>query len=176
MKHRNAKYIKLALSFTILTLACLIVWQCFRRKNDAYAFSQFPKIEVQTICGESTSLYEVAQGNERMVLMFFSPNCEFCQHETDLIINNREQLTNFQFVFITHSEPDSLDEFIALHPLNLVSNSSLIIDDSLALHNYYKVNTIPTFIFFDEKKQYVRRIGGATTTDVIQKLCNGSQE
>ena len=176
MKKENSKYVRLAIVAIFLALAGLIIWQCLRRKNDAYSFSQFPKIEVHTLCGESTSLYDVAQGSGRMALMFFSHSCEYCQHEADLIIDNREHLTNFRFVFITHSEPDSLVEFMALHPLNLVSNSSLIIDDSLALHDYYKVNAIPTFILFDENQQFVRRISGATTTEVIQKLCNGREE
>ena len=81
--------------------------------------------------------------------MFFSPDCEFCRQELKGIIDNRKSFRNVDWVFVTLSPQEELEEFLLEYPLQSVPEARICIEEWPELFGALDVTAPPSIFIYD---------------------------
>ena len=107
---------------------------------------------------------------DKTYVMFFSPECEMCEDEIRTIIENKNKCTNHRFIFIT--QPIMKNEvplFLETVPMNEISNSAILYDNSLKYHTLFGVTAPPALFIYDKKGRLIKSHHGYTHMELILK-------
>jgi len=110
-----------------------------------------------------------------IVLMYFSPDCEHCQKETEVILKNMHALENAQFYFVTNDPLDRLKAFIGYYKVSKYSNITLGRDDQFFLLKYFKGAPPPYLVLYDRHKRQRAAFQGEMPIDTIISFITKSQ-
>ncbi|HMH21383.1 MAG TPA: thioredoxin-like domain-containing protein [Puia sp.] len=94
-------------------------------------------------------------------LLFFSPDCEHCQEETESIIKNMNSLKNVQFYFVTIDPFDRLKIFNQYYQLSQYTNIILGRDYTFSFPKYFDIKTTPFLAIYNKHKQLKVVLKGA---------------
>lgn len=103
-------------------------------------------------------------------LMMFSPNCSHCQHETEEMVKNMDDLDDIQIVMSTSMPLDSMRAFSNRYQLNKFKNVVVGQDTHYLLFDYFQNRNLPFHAFYDKKKQLIRVFEGGATINAIKEI------
>lgn len=98
------------------------------------------------------------------VLIFFSPDCEHCQAETEGILKNMDSLKNAQFYFVTIDPINRMKVFNGYYKLFKYSNIVVGRDYSFFIPKYFKDAAPPYSVIYDRNKQQRYTFKGVATS------------
>jgi len=113
----------------------------------------------------------IKEGNP-IVLLYFSPDCEHCQKETEAILQNMASLKKAQFYFVTNDPLDRLRTFNGYYKLDRYPNITLGRDEQFFLLRYFKGAYPPYLVLYDREKRQRAAYQGDTPVDTIISLVN----
>jgi len=146
----------------ILTLT---LTSCFstNRKGDVPPFD--------LLLPDSTTVFNTSQipRGKPVVLIYFSPDCEHCQQQTQDILNKIDSLNEVNFYFITNDPFDRLKIFNKYYKLYKYKNIMLGRDINFSFIKYFKPTGTPYLIVYNQRK-VLRAVFGQETkaTRLIQ--------
>ena len=109
-----------------------------------------------------------------IVFMLYSPDCEDCQEETQLIINNIDSLKDIEFYFITSDSANKASTFRDYFKLSRFKNITMALDYQYAFYNYFKPIGTPYTILYNQNKSLNRIIIGKTSLTSLYNLINNN--
>jgi len=107
------------------------------------------------LLSDSTTRFNTAaipQGSP-IVLLYFSPDCEHCQHETETIIHHMDSLKQVRFYFITNDPPDRIKVFSEVYKLDKYANITLGWDNQFFFPRHFKGAAPPYLVLYDKQKR-----------------------
>jgi len=136
----------------IIAMLGLSTWGCSTRGGET-----LPSFDL-LLSDSTTTLHtaDIREGNP-IALLFFSPDCEHCQHETETIIHHMDSLKGVRFFFITNDPLDRLKMFDHVYKLNKYSNITLAWDNQFLFPRHFKGAYPPYLVIYDRD----RRMRGA---------------
>ena len=106
-----------------------------------------------------------------IVLMFFSPDCEHCQAETETLLKNMDLLKNVRVYMATIDPFDRLKVFNEYYKLYNYPNITLGRDYKFFMPIHYKINDAPYIAIYNKKKQLDTIFSGETKlNEIIEEL------
>ncbi len=110
-------------------------------------------------------------GGKPIILVYYSPDCEHCQQETEDILKKMDSLKRVQFYFITTDPFDRMKVFKQYYKLDKYNNITLGRDYKSFFPRYYKVLAPPFSNVYNRHKRLVGTFAGqATAGDFIRLL------
>jgi thiol-disulfide isomerase/thioredoxin len=88
-----------------------------------------------------------------IVLVYFSPDCEHCQHETESILHAMDSLKDVKFYFITNDDFSRLKVFDKYYKIYKYKNITLCYDYSFSFIRLFKNVAPPYTVLYDEDRQ-----------------------
>ena len=88
-----------------------------------------------------------------VLFMYFSPDCEHCQAETDSLLKNDSFLKQAICYFITIDPIERLRVFSTYYHISNYPNIVLAKDYQFAFYNFFKPASTPFFIVYDKHKE-----------------------
>jgi len=88
-----------------------------------------------------------------IVLLYFSPDCEHCQHETETIIHHMDSLKQVRFYFITNDPPERIKIFNEVYKLGKYTNITLGWDNQFFFPRHFKGAAPPYLVLYDRQKR-----------------------
>jgi thiol-disulfide isomerase/thioredoxin len=103
------------------------------------------------------------------ILLYFSPDCDHCQRETDSILHNMKSFERVQFYFVTNDPMDRMRVFNQYYKIYNYKNITLGQDYNFYFITHFKTNGPPYMVIYDQdKKERATFIGQADINKVIE--------
>ena len=164
MKARRIISVVLILLFLCMT--GLIVWAKNRHDKKNIPVERMPEIKALTLSGDSVS-FSIEDIKKRTAIMFFHPECEFCEEEIKGIIEHKMDFSDIQWVFLTMAQSDEVNDFLAKYQMGSIPDSYLFREDYPAMHITFGVTAPPYMLIYDESGILMKKYRGATSIKVL---------
>ena len=106
------------------------------------------------------------------MIMFFSPECDHCKHQTRDILEQSDKFKDIEIVMATYQPFNEMREFyknfhIADHP-----NIKVGRDEKFVLPPFYKIKSLPFLALYDKKGNLITTFEGNQKADTILNAFN----
>ena len=165
MKPQNI--IRIVVCIAAGIMVCLILWATKRKEQKIAPYRLMPEIRALTISGDSLKVYEALNKTKRTSILFFGPDCEFCQKEIEGILKRNGECRDVQWVFITIAQPEELKPFLNEYPIESTPNAFLLREDFPEMHIKFGVSAPPALFIYDEHGKLMKMHGGAIPIKTI---------
>jgi thioredoxin-related protein len=155
----------------LLTLApVLFVLVTVAQSDTAYPYKRFPTVPPISLLQADSSLLTKAQLKKAPVLlMFFSPSCDHCQHQVADMIKRMEEFKNTQWVLATYQPFEEMVEFIKTYELDKYPNIKVGRDEKFVLPAFYHIQSLPYLALYNKKGDLVNTWQGNVAVDTLLK-------
>lgn len=152
-------------------MGVLLFWAASRRDSQLDGIRQMPEIKALTILGDRFDAAEYLDSTKRTVILFFHPECMFCQKELEEVIARHMECRNTQWIFITLAPPEIVEEFLMDYPLESISDAYVLREDWPNTYKQFGVKGPPALFIYDESGNLMKRhIGATSIKTIIQEL------
>jgi thioredoxin-related protein len=147
-----------------IVLACFFTSFAYAQKDSMDApFRKFPGIPpfdlLQT--DSSTHLTKSAINEKhKTLLMFFSPECTHCQHQTEDMLAAIDSLKDIQIVMATYQPFEEMVAFNQKYEIPKYSNIKLGRDTKYFLPPFYRMKSLPFLALYDNKGNFITSFEG----------------
>lgn len=111
------------------------------------------------------------QKHKRTIIMLFSPDCEHCQKQTEILMEHLDELKDVQIVMATTLPLEKIKEFIRRFKLNDHPNFFIGRDNAMFLGIYFDLHSIPLLAIYNKKDELINVFeGGAKWKKLAEAL------
>jgi thioredoxin-related protein len=96
----------------------------------------------------------------KTLLMFFSPECTHCQHQTEDMLAAIDSLKDIQIVMATYQPFDEMVAFNQKYGIEKYSNIKLGRDTKYFFPPFYRMKSLPHLALYDDKGIYITSFEG----------------
>lgn len=93
---------------------------------------------------------EKIEKKHNVLIMFFSPDCPHCQHQTEDILAGMDSLKDVQIVMATYQPFQEMKEFYAKYQLSKYPNIKMGRDGTFFLPPYYRMKSLPYLALYNK--------------------------
>ena len=109
-----------------------------------------------------------------VVLVYFSPDCDHCQHFTEYMIKNYNKVANKQVVMITFQDMSMLKPFVNRYKLSQYPNIKVgTKGQTLLVQRYYGIHSFPYVAIYDKAGKHFGTSEGDKPYDQIFGVLEG---
>lgn len=155
----------------LLTLApVLFVLVTVAQSDTAYPYKRYPTVPPISLLQADSSLLTKDQLKKAPVLlMFFSPTCDHCQHQISDMIKRMSAFKNTQLVLATYQPFEEMVEFIKTYELDKYPNIKVGRDEKFVLPPFYHIQSLPYLALYNKKGDLVTTWQGNVPVDTLLK-------
>jgi len=161
-----------------VSIPVLLISVCFLHAQDTlarYDKSQLlPPFQFYSLDGKVFTQQNIPPG-KFVALIFFNPDCDFCEDETDSIKAHISQLQNVEFVMISYHDSSKLSKFVKDYGLSRYQNIHVVWDKDHLYSRLYTFRYAPSIHLFSPRHLLLTFIDGTMTIPTLMKNINGFQ-
>jgi thiol-disulfide isomerase/thioredoxin len=109
---------------------------------------------------------DLKKGRKTLV-MYFSPDCEHCKHQTESILADWEHFKDMNIVMATYQPFSEMKEFNQHYKMYEHSNVRIGRDEKFVLPPFYKIRSLPYLALYDKKGHLITTFEGTQKTETI---------
>jgi peroxiredoxin len=147
--------------------------------NAQAPFMKFPTIPPFHLLGLDSTTYltpaDLKKGR-RTIIMFFSPDCEHCKHQTEAFLADFNDFKDINIIMATYQPFDEMKEFNTHYKMYEHTNVKIGRDEKFVLPPFYKIRNLPYLALYDKKGNLITTFEGTQKTDVILSAFNGNAQ
>lgn len=145
MNKKTLKKIVGLLILTILIIICVKGYNVIVENDKANKRIQsLPAISFTRLLGDS-----IDYRKGRVVVSYFSPDCEHCQNMTRKLIENCEYTNETKFIMVSSAGITSIKEFINLYGIAECQSISVYADISFSFDKVFGASNVPSFFVYE---------------------------
>ena len=110
--------------------------------------------------------------HRQTMVMFFSPDCDHCKHQTESILSNFKKFKDIEIVMATYQPFSEMKEFNTHYRLFEHPNIKIGRDEKFFLAPFYKIRNLPYLALYDKKGNLITTFEGTTKVDTLLKAFN----
>lgn len=118
---------------------------------------------------------ENIQAGKFVALIFFNPDCDFCEDETDSIKTHSSQLQNVEFVMISYRDSSKLSKFARDYGLSKYPNIHVVWDQDHLYSRFYTFHFSPSIHLFSPRHLLLTFVDGTMTIPALLKNIDSLQ-
>jgi thioredoxin-related protein len=103
----------------------------------------------------------------KTIIMFFSPDCTHCQHQTEDIIAAIDSLKDIQIIMATYQPFEQMVEFNKKYSIEKYSNIKMGRDLKYFFPPFYKMKSLPHLALYNNKGMYITSFEGNQKVSTI---------
>jgi thioredoxin-related protein len=150
--------------FTVI-LACFLSSFLYAQKEDSMdaPFRKSPGIpEFDLLKTDSNShvTRESIKAKHRTMIMFFSPECTHCQHQTEDMLAAIDSLKDIQIVMATYQPFEEMVAFNQKYNIEKYSNIKLGRDTKYFFPPFYRMKSLPHLALYNSRGNYITSFEG----------------
>ncbi len=105
--------------------------------------------------------------NHRVLIIFFSPECEHCKHQMRDILADFNKFKDIEIVMATFQPFDEMKTFYNYFRIADHSNIMMGRDEKYLLPPYYRMQSLPFLALYDKKGQLITHFEGNQKVETI---------
>jgi thiol-disulfide isomerase/thioredoxin len=114
--------------------------------------------------------------NRKILLMFFSPECEHCKHQIQDILADFSKFKDIEIVMATFQPFAEMKSFYNYYRIGDHPNILIGRDEKYFLPPYYKMQNLPYLALYDRKWQYITHFEGNQKVETILNGFNSKDQ
>ena len=132
-------------------------------------YLRFPNIPEFTIykAADSTAFTKEDLKKKPSVFIVFSPDCEHCQHETELLIANIDKFKNSQIIMVTYLPYEEMVKFYNDYKIPNYPQIIMGRDVKFFFPVFFNVRNLPSIFVYDKKGKFKKSFEGSVSIDKI---------
>ncbi|MEO9020724.1 MAG: redoxin domain-containing protein [Ginsengibacter sp.] len=157
-----------------LFIACIFIYGTgFSQtgaSNDTPIYLRFPTIPDFTVykAPDSTAFSRNdLHKKENTIFIIFSPDCEHCQHETEMLTQNLPKFKNTQIVMVTYLPYDEMIKFYHIYKIANYPQITMARDTKFFFPVFFKVTNLPSIFIYDKKGNFKKAFEGDVKPETI---------
>ena len=111
--------------------------------------------------------------NHRVLLMFFSPECEHCKHQMQDILADFSKFRDIEIVMATFQPFEQMQNFYTYYRIADHANILMGRDEKYFLPPFYRMQSLPFLALYDKKGQFITKFEGNQKIDTILMAFDG---
>lgn len=127
-----------------------------------------PAFKLETV-NNGTFSSEKLKKNMPLIIMFFSPTCEHCTHQVDMMIKRMNDLKKYQIVMPTYQPIEELADFNKKYNISKYPNIITGRDIDYFFPPFYEIANFPHFAFYGKTGKLISTYEGNLSVDNILK-------
>lgn len=154
---------KRLISFFIFTFSFIIT---YAQQGEAPA-KKFPIIPQFTLLGvdSSSSITKASLAeNKKTMIMYFSPDCDHCQHQTEAMLKSIDRFKGVQIVMATYQPFEEMVTFYRKYKIAGFPQIQLGRDTKFFFVPFYQIRDLPYMALYDTKGNLIKTF--ESTTDI----------
>jgi thiol-disulfide isomerase/thioredoxin len=173
MKNKNLKILAILIPVLLIGVMVYFFISFQKKKAKVEVLQNIPAFSLKTIDGKTFSTENLAK-NRNKVLVYFSPECHFCQAEAEELSKIYTKYPKIQWVFVASEPLEEIKKFAANYHLDKVENIHWCKDDKAKLYQSFEMNSVPYFLAYDKDNKLVFRNKGAIKLEkILEKFDEG---
>lgn len=147
----------------------MIAGPVFSQGDSLPTYARYPLPQFKVALNADNKLFtekDLPKGKNVMV-MLFSPDCDHCKKETEIITKNIAQFKNTHILMITSQPFDKIAEFSNKFELQHYKNITVSRDDKHFFPVYFKIKYFPFLAVYDKKRQFKKSFEGDTKLETL---------
>jgi hypothetical protein len=110
--------------------------------------------------------------NQATIIMYFSPECDHCKHQTTEMINRIKDLSKYQIILATYQPEEQMAGFQTYYQLQKYPNIRMGRDTKFLLPPFYKIKNLPYLALYNKKGELIKTFDGNVKVDTLLKSFN----
>jgi len=164
---------QLLLSSLFLLMATAILAQSDSIKAPYLRFPTIPPFTLLKIDSSKLTREDLSK-NKKTLIMYFSPDCDHCKHQTDSMLAAINQFRDIQILMATYQPLKEMRSFYKQYKIAKYQNIKLGRDTHFFFPPYYKIVNLPFMILYNNKGKLITTFEGSTPiTKLTQAFSNG---
>jgi peroxiredoxin len=131
-------------------------------------FPSIPPFELLQIDSSSLFTKSDLKKNQPLLLMYFSPDCEHCKHQTEDLLKEIRSFKKIQIVMATYQPFESMKSFYEKYDLAKY-NIHVGRDSKFVLPPFFRMANLPYLALYDKKGQLITTMEGNQKVNKILK-------
>jgi cytochrome oxidase Cu insertion factor (SCO1/SenC/PrrC family) len=151
--------------FLYHTLFLLLATGVFAQSDSIKApYLRFPTIPLFTLLKpDSTKITrDDLSKNKKTMIMYFSPDCDHCKHQTDSMLASIKQFQDVQILMATYQPLEEMRTFYKEYKISSYSNIKMGRDTQFFFPPFYKILNLPFMVLYNEKGKLITTFEGTT--------------
>lgn len=107
--------------------------------------------------------------NRKTIVMYFSPTCEHCKHQTEAILADFKEFRDIEIVMATYMPFEEMKEFDEHYKIYEHPNIKVGRDEKFVLPPFYRIKNLPYLALYDRKGNLITTFEGTQKTDILLK-------
>jgi thioredoxin-related protein len=118
---------------------------------------------------DSTHFYtkDDIKKNRKVLIIFFSPDCEHCKHQTKDILADFDKFKDIEIVMATFQPFEEMKSFYYYFKIGDHPNILMGRDEKYMFQPFYNFRSLPFLALYDKKGQYITRFEGNQKVETI---------
>ncbi len=168
------KALKILIPILVLSLLAFMGYKVVSKINHKKQVSEnikkMPTFSYLTLDNKVFTEEDLAQ-NKPTLFIYFNSECDFCNHEAEMVQQNLEQLKAIQVVFISYEPVDKIKQFATKFKLLNHANISFLSDTKVTFATTFDVKSMPCLVLYDKENNLIEKIKGQVKIEtVLNKL------
>lgn len=134
-------------------------------------YTQYPLPQFSILLTDSLTWFtkkDLPQ-KRKTIIMVFSPDCEHCKHEIELIKKNIRQFSGTQIVMTTTQPFEKMKDFYNHYDLKKFKNITVGRDTRYFFPGFFKVQFLPFMAIYDKNFKLLKTFEGTTKWEELSK-------
>lgn len=134
-------------------------------------YKRFPKLPPFTLLGVDSQSFtrEDLQKHKKTLIMYFSPECDHCKHQTEDMLKDIDKLKEIQIVMTTYDPFEEMATFYRSYNLAKYPNIKVGRDTKYFFGPFYQFHRLPYQALYDEKGKLITTFAGNIEIDKMAK-------
>jgi len=139
-------------------------------------FPTIPPFDLMATDSVSHITKENIEKKHNTLIMYFSPECSHCQHQTEEMLAGMDSLKSIQIVMATYFSYEEMMGFYQKYKLAQYPNIKLGRDTKFFLPPYYRMKNLPYLALYDKKGNLITTFEGNQTLATLVGAFDGKTE
>lgn len=164
------KTLKILIPILVLSLLAFmghkVVSKINYKKQVAENIKKMPDFSYVNIENKVFTNESLEKGNPTLFI-YFNSECDFCNHEAEMVFQNLEKLQDIQVVFISYEPIEKIKQFATKFNLLNHANITFISDSKNSFATTFDVNTLPCLVLYDKDDNLIEKIKGQVKIETV---------
>ena len=164
MKKILSALIIASISIVFVMLVGGIIVKVVKANDSVERIKTLPSFALSTLEGNIFNSDDLEKGP--LLIVYFHPECEYCQYEISSLIENDIQSRGIKVLLVSNAMPESIKRF--MEPFDINSGDFHILSDTTVVFTeMFGSHSVPVNILYDENLRLVKIFKGEVKTDAI---------
>lgn len=169
------KILKIVIPILIISLLAFmsykVVSKINHKKQVAETIKKMPNFSYVTFENKVFTQENLVQ-NKATIFIYFNSECDFCNHEAEMVQQNLEQLKDIQVVFISFEPIEKIKQFATKFKLLNHDNIYFLSDSKISFATTFDVTSMPCLVLYDKENNLIEKIKGQVRIETVLEKFN----